>query len=106
VLFNSELSLLVARHLAGRILRESSEPSRQIELLYLHTLSRRPTEKEAATLGTFLSEQRQHLASEGRPREKLALPDVCPQDTDSYAAAALVDACLAMLNANEFLYAD
>lgn len=106
VLFNSEFSLLVARHLAGRVLRDSSDSAGQIELLYLQTLARKPTLKEVATLATFLSQQRERLAREGRPRENLALPTPCFDDADPYTAAAMVDACLAILNANEFLYVD
>jgi hypothetical protein len=106
VLFNSELSLLTARHLAGRVMRDTGHPQGQIESLYWQALSRRPDEKEAATLASFLAEERQRLASEGRPRKKLALPLKCPADVDPYAAAALVDACLGILNTNEFLYVD
>jgi hypothetical protein len=106
VLFNSEFSLLVARHLAGRVLRETVDSAGQVEALYLLTLSRKPTVKEEATLAAFLSQQRERLAREGRPREKLALPTPCSDDADPYTAAAMVDACLAILNANEFLYVD
>lgn len=106
VLLNSELSLLAARHLAGRILKESSEAAVQSELLYVHALSRRPSEKEAAQLTAFLGEQRQRLADEGRERSRLALPADCPQDADPYAAAALVDACLGIMNVSEFVYVD
>ncbi|MEX2173078.1 MAG: DUF1549 and DUF1553 domain-containing protein [Pirellulaceae bacterium] len=109
LLFNSEFSLLAARHLASRILSEdprAEEPRRQVERLYLLTLSRRPTAPETAALTKFLHEQRARLAAEGRPREELALPTDLPDSADPYAAAALVDACLAMFNANEFLYVD
>jgi len=34
------------------------------------------------------------------------LPVPCPDTADADAAAALVDACLAVLNANEFIYVD
>jgi hypothetical protein len=87
-------------------LAESTEPAQQIQSLYLHALSRRPTDKEVAALTRFLAEQRERLASEGRPRQKLALPAGCPASADPYNAAALVDACLAVMNANEFLYVD
>jgi hypothetical protein len=106
VLFNSEFSLLAARHLASRVMGESSETPQQIESLYLHALSRRPSEREVAVLHKFLVEQRQSLAKEGRPRDQLALPADCPRDATPYAAAALVDAALAIFNANEFLYVD
>jgi hypothetical protein len=106
LLFNSELSLLAAQHLAGRILAKASEPAGQVEQLYWIALSRRPTSAETAALTTFLAEQRQRLVTEARPRGKLALPADCPPAADEFAAAALVDACLAILNTNEFIYVD
>jgi hypothetical protein len=117
LLFNSEFSLLAARHLAGRILNDqepknqrTDEPKHggagQIERLYRIALSRQPTASETATLAQFVIQQRDRLAAEGRPREQLSLPANCPDSADPYAAAALVDACLAVLNSNEFIYID
>jgi hypothetical protein len=112
LLFNSEFSLLAARHLAGRIERNqeqgarSQEPAGKIERLYLLALSRRPSPSETATLTEFLNRQRERLAAESRPLDELALPVDCPEAADPYAAAALVDACLAIFNANEFVYVD
>ena len=54
----------------------------------------------------FFDEQHERLAKEARPREELALPVDCPEAADPYRAAALVDACLAIFNANEFVYVD
>jgi hypothetical protein len=111
-LFNSEFSLLAARHLAGRILRVQGsgfrvqESERQVERLYLLVLSRRPTPGETARLTKFLHQQRERLAAEARERDELALPIDLPEAADPYAAAALVDACLAIYNANEFLHVD
>ncbi|MDX1946048.1 MAG: DUF1553 domain-containing protein [Pirellulaceae bacterium] len=105
VLFNSEFSLLAARHLAGRILAESTEPARQAELLYQYAYSRPPTPAEAATMAQFLAEQRALLAAENRPASDLALP-IGPEPVDRLAAATLVDAALALVNASEFLYVD
>jgi hypothetical protein len=106
LLFNSELSLLAARHLAGRILAKASEPAGQIEQLYVVALARRPRSEETKALAVFLTEQRQRLVAETRPRGELALPPECPPAADEFAAAALVDACLAILNTNEFIYVD
>jgi hypothetical protein len=108
LLFNSEFSLLAARRLAGRILEEpkNRRTEDQINHLYQIALSRRPTAAEIATLERFLSEQSKRLAAENRPAEELALPVPEREAIDSYAAAALVDACLAVLNASEFLYVD
>ena len=108
-LFNSQFSLLVARHLAGRVLKEeprTEEPKNQIERLCLLVFSRPATAKELHRLGEFLTKQRMLLAAEARPRGELALPVDCSESTDAYAAAALVDACLALLNASELVYVD
>jgi Protein of unknown function (DUF1553) len=109
-LFNSEFSLLAARHLAGKIL-SSEEPQdqrtkEQIERLYQIALSRRPSDAEVATLEKFLAQQRERLAKENRPARELALPIPSPEATNLDAAAALVDASLAVLNASEFIYFD
>jgi hypothetical protein len=112
LLFNSELSLLAAQHLAGRILNSfNPEPKatalrHQIDQLYLITLSRRPTAQETSTLEKFLTRQSQRLSTESRPRSDLALPIPYPDSADPHSAAALVDACLAILNSNEFIYID
>jgi hypothetical protein len=106
VLFNSEFSLLVARHLAGHVLSDAKDRTAQIELLYQRTLSRRPHPAELRALAGFLEEQRARIAGEQRPREELALPLDLPQEADAPESAAFVDACLALLNTSEFLYVD
>ncbi len=108
LLFNSEFSLLAAQHLAGEVLRDSgsADPARWIEQLYVRTLSREPTERELRALTNFLQSQAKQLATEERDASELALPIGGFELADPYAAAALVDACLALFNANEFLYID
>lgn len=111
LLLNSELSLLAAQHLAGRVLSDSGETGNgdagnKIERLYLIALSRRPTAVEQTNLENFLTADRQRLTAEGRPKTELALPDPLPAGTEVCGAAALVDACLAILNSNEFIYVD
>ena len=106
VMLNSEFSLLAARRLAGRVLNDAADPARQVELLYLHAFSRKPTADESQRLEQFLAAQGQQIAKEARPREQLALPPALPENADPAAAAALVDAALALLNSSEFLYVD
>ncbi len=107
LLFNSEFSLLTARHLAGRILNDhAATPADQIDRLYTVALARRPSASERKTLEKFLAEQRLRLTTEQRDPQQLALPIPNSESTDTYAAAALVDASLAILNASEFLYVD
>jgi hypothetical protein len=106
LLFNSEFSLLAARHFAGRVMNDATETPQQIERLYTMAFSRRPTTAETARVEKFLTAQRDRLAAEARPRDQLALPINRPDLADPYAAAAFVDACLAVLNSNEYIYID
>ena len=106
LLFNSEFSLLAARHLAGRVIADATEPRQQIDKLYAIALSRRPSNTEVTTLEKFLTEQRQRLIAASRARDSLALPVPSSDAADAHASAALVDASLAVLNSNEFIYVD
>jgi hypothetical protein len=103
LLFNSEFSLLAAQHLAGQVL--ATAETAPIEQLYRIALSRRPTKDEVATLENFLTQQRERLTTEARPRDELALPIPCSETADA-SSAAFVDACLAILNTSEFIYVD
>lgn len=106
VLFNSDFSLLVAKHLAGRIVLEASDRASQIELLFRRVLSRNPRAEERSALLNFLEDQSARIAGEQRSREQLALPPDLPPDIDPAVAAAWVDVCLALLNTSEFLYVE
>ena len=78
-LLNSEFSLQAAQDLAAALQQASLDPTVQIDLAYLHTLSRRPTEAERRLATDFLN-------------------------ADS--PAALTGFCLALFNLNEFIYID
>ncbi len=87
-MLNSQLSLECSSRLQERILKDSSISDQphtrdgQIELLFRHVLSRRPTELEFKTLQEFF-----------------VTSSVSPQNS-------LLAACLAVFNANEFIYVD
>jgi hypothetical protein len=108
VLLNSELSLDVARHLAGAVLNEidAPEPSALVRACFRRTLSRLPTDDELTTAGEFLAEQARRLNKESQTAKQLALPVPMPDGTDPYLAAALTDLCLGLFNLNEFVYID
>lgn len=106
LLLNSALALRSARYLAGQILNESEGPASQVEQLFLRTLSRRPTSAESLRLSQFLQSERERIEQEQRSVDQLALPVSLEPATDPYAAAALVEACLAVLNASEMVYLD
>lgn len=106
LLLNSALTLRVAQHLAGQLILESDDPAKQIDVLFQRALSRSPTTTESERLLQFLQTERDHLATERRSLDQLALPAGASSNTDPLAAAALVEACLAVLNSSESLYVD
>ncbi len=105
--FNSEFSLQCARWLAAVVTSpggEEAAPARAIERAYLRVFNRPASAKEIERGRAFLSGQAERLRQEGREVDALALPLDAPAAEDPYAAAALVDFCLALFNANDFLY--
>ncbi len=106
LLLNSEFCQLMAQHVAGRALADSPDQSRQIEFIYAQCLSRALMPAERAEFAQFLDSQTRTLREDGRPATQLALPLPATELNDPYAAAALVDACLAILNTSEFIYLD
>ena len=87
-MLNSQLSLECSSQLQERILQDllttdESHPSdRQIKLLFRYALARRPTEQESESLRRFLG------------------------TSSAFPPTNLLAACLAVLNANEFIYVD
>jgi hypothetical protein len=105
VQFNSDFSLDCARRLAGAI-GPASDADRAIAGAYLRAFNR-PASTDEIQLGReFIARQSQKLRDEKREPDSLALPTDGAKFDDPLAAAALVDFCLALLNANEFLYVD
>jgi hypothetical protein len=106
ILLNSDFALHQARRLAAYLYsRAGNDPVAQITLCYLRVLSRWPTSGELADARDFLSAQSQRLHAENRSADQLALPDPTAA-ANPYQGAALVQFCLAMFNANEFVYVD
>ncbi len=85
-LLNSELSLSLAETLANRITREATGADQQVQLAFQLVLGRQPTGEELAWSNDFLQE-------ESRPNQ-------------ADQRNALHRLCLALFNANEFLYVD
>jgi hypothetical protein len=107
LLLNSELSLDLARRLAGRVLRESStDLSKQTALAMRYALGRSPSSEELEELMRFHQEQSRLIRQEGRLGPDLALPIPAVPAVDICDAAALTDLCLALFNSSEFLYVD
>lgn len=106
LLLNSQFLLTAAQHLAGVIGGEAEQPEEQVIHVFRRVLAREPLPREVALAGDFLQQQSAQLRKEGRPGKQLALPLATTAAVDPYAAAALVDLCLAMLNSSEFMYLD
>ncbi len=85
-LLNSDLSLSLAETLSNRITREATGSDRHVELAFQLVLGRHPTGEELAWSNDF-------LRGESQPNQ---------EDRRS----ALHRLCLALFNANEFLYVD
>ena len=85
-LLNSELSLSLAETLANRITREATAANQQVELAFQLVLGRRPTGEELGWSNDFLREESQANQEDRR--------------------SSLHRLCLALFNANEFLYVD
>jgi hypothetical protein len=106
LLLNSELALKAVRHLAGEILRESTDTEGSIDCLFRRAFARRPTSEETVRILRFIVEEQDALVKEKRSVERLALPYELDRRVDQYKAAAWVEVCLAVLNASEMLYVD
>ena len=105
LLFNSEQTLEAAQAAAGAVYRQVPEAEQQITQLYRRILSREPNARERAEGLAFYRQQTELLRREGRSSDELAVPDVTRLE-GPYAAAALTDVALGLLNCNEFLYLD
>lgn len=111
---NSEFALLCARHLAGaaavsgqrsEVSGERGSVSSPVASLVRRVFGRDATGQEIQLLEQFLVRQTELLRREGRDPTALALP-IGGRSDDPYASAALVDLCLALFNASEFVYVD
>jgi hypothetical protein len=105
-LLNSEFGLRAARLLAGVVMHSHpGKSSEQIAAAYLRIFNRPATADEVRAGEEFLDSQAKRVRAQRREAEELALPEgIAPGD--SAASAALVDLCLTLFNANEFIYLD
>ncbi len=104
-LLNSEQTVNWARGFAGRVLQESGANfSSGVVQAYEVAFSREPDGWEKDQALTFLERQAAVIAKRQTAGEKLALPTTVPDGLAEPRAAAFVDFCHTLLNANEFVY--
>jgi hypothetical protein len=105
-LLNSEFSLRAARHLAGTVVRTHRGRAReQIEAAYLRVFNRPATADEVRAGEEFLDSQTKRVRAQSRKLNEFIVPEGIGSN-DPAASAALVDLCLVLFNANEFIYLD
>jgi hypothetical protein len=105
ILLNGPFLQEQSRAFALRLLRETGAGREsRVRRAYRLALGRPPRPEEMRLAETFLQEQTEALRDRLRSRERVALPAPLPDGADPAEAAALADFCLALLNANEFLY--
>jgi hypothetical protein len=104
-LMNNEVVLGWAAAMAGRILNDSGiSADAQIDRLYRLAFSRRPKPAERQAVAEFLKSQAGLIRERLARAEPVRLPEKMPSGLEQAHAAAFVDLCHALLNANEFLY--
>ena len=107
-LLNSDLVLGFGRKFAARLIAEQPRWNLQniIRRAYQDAFGRQPTVNETAVALEFIEAQRLLITQRrGQGKPSLALENA-PETLDPALAAAVVDFCHALLNANEFIYID
>ncbi|MEO7143238.1 MAG: DUF1549 and DUF1553 domain-containing protein [Bryobacteraceae bacterium] len=106
-LLNNDLVLDWSEAFAGRVLNDRGlAPEAQIDRAYKLAFSRPPDAKERKLAETFLDKQVPILADRIARGDKVPLPQAVPTGVAPARAAAFVDLCHMLYNANEFLYID
>jgi len=104
-LFNSKMTLEWAQHFAGRIIQTAgNDPGRQVDAAYRLAFGRKPDAVERQTANEFLSKQRAIILDRSPGEDEPPLPLGLPARVNDPEAAALVDFCHTLINANEFVY--
>lgn len=104
-LLNSKLTLEWAQSFAGRVVESAgANQTKQIETAFRLAYGRLPDKTEKQTVKEFFQSHREILANRLARGEKLALPPNLLEKVEPVHAAALVDLCHMLINANEFVY--
>jgi hypothetical protein len=96
-----------SQRFALRLLKDvKNRPQDLIQAGYRSALGREANETEIANGQLFLTGQADLIRDLLRARHQVATPSPLPESIDPAEASALADFCLALLNANEFIYID
>jgi len=104
-LFNSKMTLEWAQHFAGRIIETAgNDRERQVDAAYRLAFGRKPDAAERQTANEFLTKQCAIISDRSPGEDEPPLPLGLPARVNDPEAAALVDFCHTLINANEFVY--
>ncbi|MSR52541.1 MAG: DUF1553 domain-containing protein [Gemmataceae bacterium] len=105
ILMNGPFAQEQSRAMAASVIREAgNEPEKQIALAYRRAFCRAPTVEEVRLAREFLDGQVGLVQERFLARLPAGVPERLPKDADVAQAVALADFCLALFNANEFVY--
>ena len=106
-MLNGAVPVEQARHFAGRLLREGGgDLDKMIARGWLLAFSRPIGDEERNAAKAFITLREKDLVDVDEDRRPTPLGDTGKAKVDPARAAALVEWCLALFNANEFLYVD
>jgi hypothetical protein len=105
ILMNGPFALQQSRAMSASLLREcGADVETQIVRAYRRAFGRPPTADEIRVAKAFLQGQTELAAERLQARLPAGAPDSLPDLADVPHAVALADFCLALFNANEFVY--
>jgi hypothetical protein len=105
ILMNGPLAQAQSRALAARLMNDAGQDQdKWIDTAYRRCFGRPPKAEERKLARTFLEEQSKSVQERLRSRFKVVVPQGLPTKADPAMATALADFCLALFNANEFIY--
>ncbi len=105
ILMNGPFAQQQSRAMSASLLREcGSDVDKQVRQAYRRAFNRPPNGDELQMARAFLRGQADLAAERLLARLPAGVPDDLPVGTDVPHAVALADFCLALFNANEFVY--
>ena len=106
-LLNDGVVLKAAQSFAQRVLDEARPGSdARVERAYRLAFARAPAAEERAQARSFLEEQARRIEARLAEGRAVTQPEHVPRGVSPAQAAALVDFCHVLVNANEFVYVD
>jgi hypothetical protein len=105
ILMNGPFAQTQSRAMAATVLREAGpDVEKQVVRAYRRAFGRPPAADEVQVAKEFLAAQAESARERLLARLPAGVPDGLPAETDVPQAVALADFCLALMNANEFVY--